>query len=360
MLSGPWTLHSWCGVNAMSAGPADRVLIIGTRQHYGVGGCMFEELTMRGEPVTFIEVAPAWSRGLAHRVVARMMGELAPRLWVANAVASRMATSRGVRYAIVTNGRELKAATISELREVFEGRGGGIACFLCDDPFNPVHRSESWLSALREYSLVVSTKRAVIPDLRTSGCRRVAYARFAYHPPIHRPVDSVAMGFKPCDVAFAGNADVDRLPILAALAQRATDLSLGIYGHGWSAHPALRGLTRPQVTGLQYSAAMRAATVCPCLVRRANRDGHVMRSIELPAMGAFMLAERTEEHQAMFDEGVHCDYWSTVDELVDKTRWYAKNPRRAAEIARAGYTRVTTAGNTYADRAEQVVNAMRI
>lgn len=334
------------------------VLLVGTRQHHGVAGCMFDELKARHERVAFCELVPVWSRGLAHRVAARMMGKLAPRAVVANTVASRTVTRPDLRYAIVTNGKELRSATVARVRGVLEGRGGGVACFLCDDPFNPVHRSESWLSALREYSLVVSTKRAVIPDLYSAGCRRVAYARFGYHPVIHRPVDSAAMGFKSRDVAFAGNGDVDRLPILAALVERATDLSLGVYGRGWSEHPALRGLSQPPVTGLRYSAAMRAATVCPCLVRRANRDGHVMRSIELPAMGAFMLAERTDEHQEIFEEGVHCDYWSTVDELVEKCRWYARNPRRAAQLARTAHELITTNPNTYSDRALQVLDML--
>ncbi len=294
-----------------------------------------------------------------HRAVARVLGESAPRMLIANALANRAVVATNLQHAIVTNGRELSAETVSSMRETLERRGGGIACFLCDDPFNPVHRSESWLSALAEYSLVVSTKRAVIPDLIRVGCRRVEYARFGYHPPIHRPVDPAAMGFSPIDVAFAGNADSDRIPILGMLAERAADLSFGLYGHGWSSHPVLRRMVRSQVIGLRYSAAMRAATVCPCLVRRANRDGHVMRSIELPAIGALMLAERTDEHQEIFEEGVHCDYWSSVDELFDKSRWYARNPRRAAEIALAGHKLITTNPHTYADRALEVIQMLR-
>jgi hypothetical protein len=337
--------------------PAE-LLIVGTRMHYGVAGCMCDELRARGQKVGFIELYPDWSRSIAHRVLARLLPGVTPQVMRANRHIARAIADDAVRFVIVTNGRELDPDVISQARQSLARRGGGIACFLCDDPFNPVHRCASWLRALAEYTVVVSTKRQVVPDLVAVGCRHVQYARFGYHPPIHRPVDPQAMGFVRCDIGFAGTADADRLPILGGLAEGTSDLSFNLYGHRWSAHPALREIAQPPVTGLQYSAAMRAATVCPCLVRRANRDGHVMRSIELPAIGAFMLAERTEEHQEMFDEGVHCDYWGSVEELIDKSRWYSSNPRRAACIAHTGHAHVIAAPNTYADRALEIVQML--
>jgi hypothetical protein len=157
------------------------------------------------------------------------------------------------------------------------------------------------------------------------------------------------------DVAFAGNADADRLPILAALAEGAEGLQMGLFGSGWDSSAALRRIAQPAVVGLRYSAAMCAATVCPCLIRRANRDGHVMRSIELPAMGAFMLAERTDEHQEVFEAGVHCEYWGSTEELVAKARWYARNPAAARAIAIRGHELITAGGFTYAERAREVL-----
>lgn len=335
------------------------ILIIGTRAYYGVAGCMCDELRAKGQAVEFLELYPDWSNNIVHRAVARLLPDMTPRVMWANRRTAHVVTTSKSKFAIVTNGRELCPEVVAEARQSLERRGGGIACFLCDDPFNPVHRSESWLRALAQYTVVVSTKQQVIPDLVTIKCRQVRYARFGYHPPIHRTVDPKSFGVFPCDISFAGNADADRIPILGGLAEGASELSFNLYGNGWSEHPALRAIVQPQVVGLRYAAAMQAATVCPCLVRRANRDGHVMRSIELPAIGAFMLAERTDEHQEMFDEGVHCDFWSSVDELVDKTRWYVSKPNRAAKIARAGHNHVTKTPNTYADRALEVVSMLR-
>jgi spore maturation protein CgeB len=338
--------------------PAE-LLVVGTRMHYGVGGCMCDELRDRGNDIAFLELSPRWSRNLAHRVARRVLARSAPGNLAVNWFAMRLAAQSAIRYAIVTNGWELRAKTVAAMRRSLAHRGGGIACFLCDDPFNPVHRDKSWLDALLEYTVVVSTKRQVIEDLKALGCGNVKYARFGYHPPIHRPVNSSDFGFRPVDVSFAGNADADRLPVLGGLAEGAPELALSLFGNGWREHLALRHIALPQVVGLEYSAAMRAGTVCPCLVRRANRDGHVMRSFELPAMGAFMLAERTEEHLEIFDEGVHCDYWGSVDELVEKCRWYAKRPQEAASLARAAHELIRSAPNTYGDRALEVIDMIR-
>ena len=43
-----------------------------------------------------------------------------------------------------------------------------------------------------------------------------------------------------------------------------------------------------------------AAKVNLCLVRRAKRDGHVMRSFEIAAVGGCMLAQDTDEHREIF------------------------------------------------------------
>jgi spore maturation protein CgeB len=344
----------------MYAHPMEQqLLIIGTRSHFGVAGCMSDELRASGNHVEFLELYPPWSRTTPHRAIERLLPSQAPRAHAVNASAVSMTARSACRNAIVTNGRELRAETVREIRHTLESRGGGIACYLCDDPFNPAQGTERWRRSLPEYTVVVSTKRRVMPDLTALGCRAVRYARFGFHPPIHRPIDPSAVGMASIDVAFAGNADSDRLPILKALATAGRDLSIGLFGHGWDRDSDLASICRPPVEGLSYSAAMCAATVCPCLVRRANRDGHVMRSIELPAIGAFMLAERTEEHQEIFVEGVHCEYWASVDELIEKSHWYVRHPHSAKAIARSGHALVTAGGFTYGERARELLRMIK-
>jgi hypothetical protein len=337
------------------------VVVVGTRRHLGIGGSMVDGLAARGVSVRLIELHRGARASLLDKGTAfleRLLPRLSSRHGRVNSDLLEAISSPNVRFVIATNGRELHRSTVQQARQVLEARGGGIACYLCDDPFNPAHRLETWIQSLNCYSVVVTTKRAISGDLRQLGCPRVEYARFGFNPDFHRPVVPGRRRFAPMDLAFAGNADADRLSVIGTAVELLPELRVTIYGDGWRARRGLRARCQPQVVGLDYAAAMCAATVCPCLVRRANRDGHVMRSFELPAIGAFMLAERTAEHQEIFEEGVHCEYWSSVEELVDKSRWFAAHPSKAAEIAHRGHQLVLEGSHTYADRAEEVIRMM--
>ena len=68
-------------------------------------------------------------------------------------------------------------------------------------------------------------------------------------------------------------------------------------GAYWDRYPAFRayalGIKPPEIV----RALTAAAKVNLCLVRRANRDGHVMRSFEIAAIGGCIMAQDTDEHR---------------------------------------------------------------
>lgn len=82
-----------------------------------------------------------------------------------------------------------------------------------------------------------------------------------------------------------------------------------------------------------------------------------MRSFEIPACGTFMLAERTDEHLAVFREGEEAAFFSSPEELLDKARYYLAHDEIRRRIARAGHARVTTGGHTYRDRLREIIQA---
>jgi hypothetical protein len=108
--------------------------------------------------------------------------------------------------------------------------------------------------------------------------------------------------------------------------------SVKVAGGYWEKYPALRthalGLKPPEI----IHALTAAAKVNLCLVRRANRDGHVMRSFEIAAIGGCMLVEDTEEHRAIFGgDGSSRIPRSTAPSLVAMATRYVISARRSKQ-----------------------------
>ena len=127
-------------------------------------------------------------------------------------------------------------------------------------------------------------------------------------------------------------------------------IRLALYGGYWKAiqtHAAHRGFASPAV----LRKAIGGARISLCLVRRANRDGHSMRTFELAAMGACILAEDTREHREILgSDGVSVAYFGSRSEMVERARELLKNESLRHKMANAVRERILASGNTYRDR----------
>jgi spore maturation protein CgeB len=223
--------------------------------------------------------------------------------------------------------------------------------YLTDDPWNPGQYSSWFLTALRHYDHIFSPRRANLDDLKQHGCPAVSYLPFAYSEEAHLVSFPGVENNDPSrpDIVFVGGADSDRVPFMTALIQ--ANFNLQLYGGYWERYTQ----TRPHACGhVQPRDAQRVtanAKIALCLVRRANRDGHVMRSLEIPAMGGCMLVESTAEHRDLFgEEGKAVLYFQDIPELIQKARWLQDHPEERQRLREAVHRLITTGGHTYRDR----------
>jgi spore maturation protein CgeB len=229
--------------------------------------------------------------------------------------------------------------------------------YLTDDPWNNAHRAPWFLKVLPLYDRVFSTRKANLDDLRRLGCRNVSFLPFAYSPAIHHPENELETqpgARSGADLLFAGGADRDRVPYLAACIQAGFRVQL--HGGYWERFAATRGHTGGLVGPDALRAAICRAKVSLCLVRRANRDGHVMRTFELPAMGACMLTEDTDEHRTLFgSDRESVVYFRTPGEAVNRLRWLLANDDERLRLAASAHRLVVQGKNTYRDRLETIL-----
>jgi spore maturation protein CgeB len=229
--------------------------------------------------------------------------------------------------------------------------------FLTDDPWNPSNSAAFFWTCLPEYDLIANPRLANLEQLRAHGCRRVEYVPFGYNPEYHfieqNPTRDEIRKFS-CDVAILGAADSDRVQLARALA--ASKLKLALYGGYWDRYPELKKFYRGNVFGRNLRLAVNLATTHVCMGRKANRDGHAMRSLEFPAMGACLLVEDTGEHRQLYkDEQQILPYWHNAESLVDQAVILIRSSATSQRFRSLLYKNVVIdERNTYSDRLQTI------
>ncbi len=226
------------------------------------------------------------------------------------------------------------------------------ANFLTDDPWNPAHRASWFFESLGRYDHVFSPRRANLDDLNRAGCPNVHDLAFGYDAAVHfieTPDSDEERARYRADVMLAGGADRDRVAMVAALVRAGLDVA--VYGGYWDRYPETARLSRGWLDAAGLRRATGTATVALGLVRRANRDGHAMRSFEVPAMGGCLLAEATTEHRDLFGrDGDAVLYFDTPEDAAAAAARLVSDESLRRRLARSAHGIVTRGGHTYQDR----------
>ncbi|MCK9367475.1 MAG: glycosyltransferase [Metallibacterium scheffleri] len=240
------------------------------------------------------------------------------------------------------------------LRAIRERCGAAVPIvnYTIDDPFGgrDGRRFAPYLKAQPYYDLVAVVREPNVSEAARAGARHVIHVYRSADEVAHRPrelTEAQRQHFA-SEVAFIGTWMPERGPFMAELIRHGVPLS--IWGNRWQKArewpqlaPHWRG---PGLdTDDDYAAAILAAKINLGLLSKGNRDLHTTRSLEIPALGGLLCAERTSEHLALYKEGREAVFWSDAAECAAQCKaLLADEPRRRA-IAAAGHARAQRNGH---------------
>ena len=298
---------------------------------------------------SFREVDQRHERDLTRRILTRVLG---PIDWAgANGQIRRAVKEQEFDLVWIDKGLTVSQSTLKDVRERLPRCK--VVGYSPDDMTYPANQSRSFIAGLPLYDIYFTTKSYGVAEIKALGCPRVEFVGNAYDPNTHHPLpvspeDRARLGGS---VGFIGQWEEERVQFLTHLGQNGIEVR--VWGLTWercrARHSNLR-IENVPLWSRDYALALCAFDINLGFLRKVNRDLQTTRSIEIPACGAFMLAERTNEHLDLFVEGKEAEFFEGKGELLEKVQYYLAHPEKRRAIAAAGRERCLRSGYSNTER----------
>lgn len=190
------------------------------------------------------------------------------------------------------------------------------------------------------FSYVVTTDRDALERYNEIGVKNVIHSQWACNHYLYRRMNTNQEN----DVTFIGQPHGDRRSVINRIAD--AGLEVGTYGFGWhtgklSTYQMIEMFNKTKIN-LNLSNSS-----------RGKHDQIKGRDFEIPGCGGFMLRAANPHLGEYFDIGKELIVYDTVDDLIDKIRYYLKHPEERDAVRDAAYRRVLRE-HTYEIRFEKI------
>jgi len=245
--------------------------------------------------------------------------------------------------------------------------GALLVCAYSDDPRDPAKKSRHFDNSIGIYDFIFTTKDDLQQKYFNEGCKYTGKFWKGYDP---RRIYKISLNQEDLNkyqstVAFIGHADfvhghsMRQVPLLT-LASQVTNMK--IWGRSWSKvrwPKNLKKVIHPyQLDGLEYTKAISGSSMAIQIPSRLAQDTHSSRSVEIPACGTLLVAERTVDHQILFEEGKEAVFFGSISELVDKVNYYLNHENIRIKIAQAGYKRCVNSGYSNPEQMKKMIKVI--
>ena len=328
---------------------------------YG-GTCLqrMEALRQLGHQILPVDTEPEDVRRKSQRFSCRVKRKLFGPSDLANANRKILAACQQKEFDIVwiDKGITIKPETLLEVKEMYPKVK--LVHYNPDDPFGAIRSGwKSFLMCAPYYDVHFVPREQNLAEYKKLGCKNVYFFYKGFNPNLHRPlsISEEERAMLGGQVGFIGSAEKERAQSIAFLAEKG--IRVKVWGHKWTRwQKKLRAkfaVAGPSQYGQQYAKIINSFDINLGFLRKINRDQQTSRSIEIPACGAFMLAERTKEHLELFEEGKEAEFFGSNEELLEKVRYYLAHPQQRKQIAAAGRERCLKSGYSNQERLKQML-----
>lgn len=330
------------------------LIVVSNSQIRGLGHYYAEAFAELGHEVLVHGLEDTEWRTLRARVVARAK-RMNPffRLTKARQHQQVMIAATNFRpdVAIFSGTSDWDAALIRFLKDLCPGR---VVVLTTDHPMVvPGLQSLVWLKGLAEFDTVFVPTKHVMPIFYQLGAKRVELYSFSYNPNLHFP-RNVEINNSISYLGCWGPLQEMWLDRVAA------EFPLRIYGWGWQ-HAARKSRSRAcwaqgEGLGSEMGTAISSSKITFNMVRAEHGCPYSTKTLEIPACGGFMLTNWSEDQAALFEDGKECVFYNTMEEMIEKARYYLENDGEREKIRRAGMA--AAAPYTYKNSAIALLNYM--
>lgn len=207
--------------------------------------------------------------------------------------------------------------------------------WFCDDHW----RFEKYSSVVApHFDYICTTANSALPKYKKLGIsQKVIKTQWACNHELYIPHDIK----KDVDISFVGQPHGNRVEVLSKLTE--SGLRLVVFGFGWENRPRIpfhqmvRLFSRSKINlNLSNSSTL--------IVQQIKG-----RNFEMPGTRSFQLTSNAENLTEYYVDGKEIVIFNSVEELIDKAKYYLKNEDERNEIAINGYKR-TIAEHTWHHR----------
>lgn len=219
-----------------------------------------------------------------------------------------------------------------------------------DDFFNLKNSNSSLIEAMGEYDLIVSSRDHLFQKYRDHGAKRLLYLDWYYVPELHFDHGKE----KTISASFVGSWSPSREEFIAQLTT-----SFSIWGGGWE--KSSRAFNkRHDVKNKILSQREMSAVFCSSkfnlnLLTHENSDFSNLRFFEVPASGGLLLTERNPSATRYLVDREECLMFSSPKEVCQ----ILSDKLDLNTIAQAGKRRITTEGNSFTDRVDELLDHLK-